>query len=198
MYQLFHQYVQIAMLKLAPQDLPGQPLSLALAALAAFVTGLAGLLFAYEFYEAIYRSVLALVVPAGLLYVLLKGRGLESRYVQSFSAMCGSAAVVYLVTLPLTPYIINSTVDSQSGGIAVFLVVLINIWALMITVHILKHTLNTGFSTALSVSLLMMLITVIVVESLVPTKQVVQSNLELGQNTRVVFNVVGVSNPLSG
>ena len=51
------------MLKLAPQDLPGQPVALVIAIAAAFVTGLAGLLFAYDFYEALYRSVLALLVP---------------------------------------------------------------------------------------------------------------------------------------
>ena len=181
------------MLKLAPQDLPGQPVALVIAIAAAFVTGLAGLLFAYDFYEALYRSVLALLVPGVLLYVLLKVRGFESRYVQSFGAMCGTAAVIYLITLPITPYIINSAVESQSGALAVVLVLLINIWALMVSVHILKHTLGVAFAQALSISLLMMLVTIIIIESLVPTKPVEQSALQLGQNPGLSFSIAAVS-----
>lgn len=168
MYQLVHQFGLVAFFRATPQQLPGQPIVLWISLLAALITGVAGLLFAYDFAEAIARSLLSLAVPAVALWVLFKVRGIEHRFIQTYSALCGSAAVVYVLAFPLMPYFFDANTDSPVGRWLITLALLINVWALMITAHILRHAMDTGIATAISLSFALMLLTLSVTEALVP------------------------------
>ena len=166
---------------MAPQELPGQPVALCIAVASAFVTSMAGLLFAYDVGEALFRSVLALAVPGLFLYGLLKVRGMQIRYAQSFGAMCGTAAVVYLLALPFMPYFFSALADEQANKTVVVFILLLDIWALLISAHILKHTLDIEFVSAISLSFLLMIMTILVIESLSPSAPSPEAVSQLGQ-----------------
>lgn len=193
--RLFHQYVQIALLRLAPHELPGQPVALYVAVGAAFATSMAGLLFAYDFDEALYRSVLSLLVPGIFLYLLLRARGLQNRYAQSFGALCGTAAVVYLLALPFMPYFFRAMESDQSSAFVIALILLLDIWALLISAHILKHALDIEFVTGISLSFLLMLVTILAIESLVPSEPAADIGSELGQHSSGSVQLIALANP---
>jgi len=168
LYQLLLQYIHISIFRAAPQDLPGQTVVLWISIAAAFITGVAGMLFAYDLAEALWRSVLALVIPAAVVFMFLKFRSLESRFNQTFSAMCGSAAVIYVLAFPFMPYFFNADAQTQSGKWLIMLVLIIDVWALLITAHILKNAMNIAFSTGISLSVALMLITLFIIETIAP------------------------------
>lgn len=168
LYQLLQQFFRIAVFRSAPQELPGQAVVLWISIAAAFLTSFGGLLFVYDFAEAIGRSVLALVVPAVMVFLLLKMRNLQNRFNQTFSAMCGSAAVIYVLVLPMMPYLFDADPETESGKWLIMLVLMIDIWALMITAHIFRHALDVGLATGVSFSILLMLVTLFLIETIAP------------------------------
>ena len=173
---------------MAPQELPGQPVALCIAIAAAFFTSMAGLLFAYGVGEALVRSALALAVPGLLLFGLLKVRGMQNRYAQSFGAICGAASVVYLLALPFMPYFFNAVADDQANKTVVVFILLLDIWSLLISAHILKHTLDIEFVTAISLSFLIMIITILVIEYLLPAVPSPELLSQLGQQSQVLLS----------
>ncbi len=175
MAQLIQKYLQLVLLRITPQELPGQPIALWISVAAAFIASLAGLLFAYRFGDAVLRSVLAILVPGVLVYAMLGVKNLQSRFVQSYSALCGSAAVIYIIALPLLPAFFSAAADSSSGKLIIFIVLLLDIWTLLITAHIFKHAFEVGFASAISLAVVMMIVTLLTIETLAPTPQVEHS-----------------------
>lgn len=172
MAELIRKYLQLVLLRITPQELPGQPIALWISVAAAFATSLAGLLFAYRFGDAVLRCVLAILVPGVLVYAMLGVKNLQSRFVQSYSALCGSAAVIYLIALPLLPSFFTAAADSSAGKLIIFVVLLLDIWTLLITAHIFKHTFEVGFASAISLAVVMMIVTLLTIETLAPTPRV--------------------------
>lgn len=168
MYLLFQKYFLISVFRATPQELPGPTVVLWISVAAAFVTGMAGLLFAYDFAEALRRSLLALIIPAILVFLLLRFRNLQHRFNQTFSAMCGSATVIYVLAFPLMPYFFNADAETDSGKWLIMLVLVIDIWALMITAHIFRHAMDVGLATGVSFSIMLMLVTLFVIETIAP------------------------------
>ena len=114
-------------------------------------------------------------MPGVLVYAMLGVKNLQSRFVQSYSALCGSAAVIYIIAFPLLPAFFSAAADSSSGKLVIFIVLLLDIWTLLITAHIFKHTFDVGFASAISLALVMMIVTVLTIETLAPTPRVEHS-----------------------
>lgn len=172
MSELFHKYWQLTLLNVTPQELPGHSLALWISMAAAFVTGTAGLLFAYSVTEAVIRSVLAIAVPGLLIYAMLGVKNLQARFQQAFSALCGSAAIIYLIALPLLPAFFSAAVGSPSGNLVVIMVLLLDFWTVLITAHILRHTFDIGFASGLSLSVVMVFVTLLTIEAVAPMKRI--------------------------
>lgn len=169
---LIHKFVQIALLRAGPQELPALQVVLWIALAFVFFTSLAGLLFAYPVVDAVIRCLAAIVIPAIILFVALWMKSMQSRFLQSYMAICGASAVVYVVALPLMPLFFTASVSSLSGKLVVMAILLIDVWMLLITAHIFKHTFNVGLATGFSLALGLMLLTLLGIEAIAPSPQV--------------------------
>lgn len=179
MSELFQKYFQLTLLKATPQDLPGHSLVLWISIAVAFLTSVAGFLFAYSFGDAIFRSILAIAVPGILVYAMLGVKDLQARFKQAYSALCGSAAVIYLIALPLLPTFFSAASDTFSGKLVIVAVLLLDLWTVLITAHILKHTFDIGMASGVSLSVVLMLVTVLTIEAIAPTKRLEQTEEDL-------------------
>ncbi len=168
MYQLFQHFLNIMLLRARPQDLPGQPVVLWIAVTAAFVSGFAGFLFVYDFSAALGRSMLSVLIPGIAVWLLLRIRRLQHRFNQTFAALCGSAAVINAIAFPFMPYLFNAGADAQAGTWLIVLTLLIDIWSVVITAHIFRHALDIGFASGISLSIALILVTVVTIESVLP------------------------------
>ena len=189
MSDLFHKYLQLTLLRVTPQELPGHTLALWVSVVAAFLTSVAGLLFAYPVGDAIIRSILAIVVPGVLVYAFLGVKNLQPRFKQSYGALCGSAAIIYLVALPLLPAFFAATVESPSGKLVVVLVLLLDVWTVLVTAHILKHTFDIGFASGVSLAVVLMIVTLLTIEAIAPTQRTAKPEDVLSGGAETLYTV---------
>jgi len=168
MSALLHKFVQIALLRASPQELPGFSMVLWIAIASVFVTSFAGLLFAYPFTDAFIRCLAAIVIPAAILYAALQMKRTPSRFLQCYAAICGASAVVYVLALPLMPTFFAASLGTLSGKLVVMVILLLDVWMLLITAHIFKHTFDVGMATGVSLALGLMVLTLLAIEAVVP------------------------------
>lgn len=189
MSTLFFRFVQIATLRAGPQDLPGFPGVLWVAAGLVFIASAAGLSFAYPLSDVIFRCAAAIVVPGAILYAGLQLKGKKSRFIQCYAAICGASAVVYMVALPLMPAFYSVSVSDLSGKLVVMVILLLDIWSLLITAHIFKQTFEVGLATGVSLALALMVVTLLAIEVIAPVPAInpeQQSVLTIGENLMLV------------
>lgn len=158
---LFKQFVELAMLRIRPQDLPAHPLALQLSVLLAMIVSMIGLMANYSFAGAFARSVLALAVSAAFVYGFLLLQDKRSRFNQSFCAICGASTVIYLVALPLMPYFAPDE-NGNYNSVFVVLILLLDGWSLIVTGFIFRHSFDIPFGRGIALALLLMFLTLIV------------------------------------
>lgn len=172
MSALLHKFVQIALLKEGPQDLPGLSMVLWIAVASVFITSLAGLLFAYPVHGAVFRSLAAIAIPAAILYAALRLKNRQSRFVQCYAAICGASSVVYALALPLMPIFFSANVSTLSGKLIIVFMLVLDVWMLLISAHIFRHTFDVGLATGVSLALGLMVFTLVAIEAITPASSV--------------------------
>lgn len=168
MSALLNKFIQIALLREGPQELPGLSMVLWIAVAAVFVTSLAGLLFAYPLHGAVFRSLAAIAIPAAILYAALHLKSRQSRFLQCYAAICGASAVVYVLALPLMPIFFSANVSTLAGKLVIVFMLALDVWMLLISAHIFRHTFDVGMSTGVSLALGLMVLTLVAIEAVTP------------------------------
>jgi len=120
-------------------------------------------------YYSIFRVVLELLVPGGLIYLLLLLFKLPNRFAQTFAAVCGSGAIIYAFALPVFPSF-HASADESQYGLSVYIIILLDLWAVAVLAFILKHAVNVGFATGISLAVAVVLLTLVLVEGISPSR----------------------------
>jgi hypothetical protein len=142
MMPLLRAYLQICLLRLGPQDLPASAFLLQLAAVAMLASGT--LMLALDLgalIPALLGVLLDMVASAALLYLGLQVIGQLPRFVQSLSAIYGTAALLQLVAIPILLLI----GDNPGESVLAQLAVLLYLGLLMLSLAILGHILSNTF-----------------------------------------------------
>jgi len=166
--QLVRLFVAICLLRAGPQDLPISRTLLRLA------LGLY-LLFAWLLAVPAYgqgRAVLVALLDAALLIVfvqvLLYLLSRSARIPQTLTAMAGSGSLLGLLALPLVLWGQPAQAEEQISGLLLYAWLLLLVWNLLITGHILRHALSTSLGIGTGVALLYTLISMQIVSALFP------------------------------
>ncbi len=170
MKALLYKFVQIALLRATPQDLPGQGVVLWLSVAMAAITGFAGLLISYTVFDSLLRTVISLAVPAAFLKVVLAAQNLRPRFNQAYSALCGTSAVVYIIALPVLPAFFEAVAANGQGKLLIYFILLLDLWAVLIMAHIFKHTLSVGLASGVSMAIALVIMTLLLVETVSPAR----------------------------
>jgi hypothetical protein len=133
-------FLELCLLRRAPQDLPASSALLGVTLAADLLAGmlfgmLAGLSPGLGLAQGLTGIVLMLALLYGALYLVEH----TSRFLQSATALLGTSALLELIaSLPLG--LLPPAEDGKaSGGVALLLLALVA-WSVMITGHILRHT----------------------------------------------------------
>lgn len=82
--------------------------------------------------------------------------------------------------------------DNQAGKFIVIIVLLLDLWNLVVTAHILKHSFDVGFATGITLALALMLAAFATVEALSPAADLRQVEVDaLTQMLPVSADAVG-------
>jgi hypothetical protein len=139
---LIHYFIELCLLRRAPQDLPASVTLLKVLILVYLAVGvLVGAATGQGLWEALVQTLVDTALLLGLLYAGLRWLGRLPRFVQSASALLGSGALLNLLVLaPLA--MASGGDDSEVTGVAALLFLALLAWSLVVTGHILRHTLD--------------------------------------------------------
>ena len=168
MTQLITLWIDICLLRAAPQDLPASRvlpvLALACYMLVSFVVSLSFYTGAEAFQVTVTDLGLLLVLVPGLLYL----RGKTPRINQTLSALAGCGCLLGLLALPLVRFLGQ---DVPVGEVPLVLSVFwlcLFVWNLLVVAHIMRHALSTSLAVGIGVAVMYALINMQVISVLFP------------------------------
>lgn len=156
MLQVANLFLDIALLRRNPQDLPASPLLLRLSLLAVVVSYVLALGSRYPLLESLARALVDVAFLGVFVYALLVWSRHRARFNQSFTALCGTGTILNLVSWPVFGLLGDGRGGDGFAALGLLLMVAIVIWGVAVTAHIFRQTLDRDWSQAVAVSLLYM------------------------------------------
>jgi hypothetical protein len=146
-------FVELCALRRAPQDLPASPVLFAIVAAVSLVVGvvvglLAGLPFGAGLVQTLFEIALTLLA---LLFALRLMR-MDARFMQAATALLGSGVVIGVVAvlpLSLNP---TGTEESDLAALGALLLLILFVWSVVVSGHILRHTFGITLSQGAAIS----------------------------------------------
>ena len=142
MQALIHFFLELCLLRKGPQDLPGSAALVQALALVYLAVGvIVGVASEQGLWSALAQTLVDLGLLLGLLYLGLQWKGRSARFLQAGAALLGSGALLsllVLVPLGMAP----SGEDAELRGLGALLFMALLAWSILVTGHILRHTLD--------------------------------------------------------
>lgn len=162
MVDLLARLVGIVLLRLGPQHLPASAAAFALAVI------LYGILAAVSIFIAgtpperpIVSLVLYLLLPAGLIWGVLRMAGRLPRFAQTATALYGVGALLSVLNLPL---LLIGAEDAPAPAVVLALAVFI--WHFTVDAHIWRHALEVSFTAGLAVTVILFAVSLFIIVNL--------------------------------
>ena len=168
MYALVHPFVQIALLRSRPQDLPGSRLLLALALGAHLVLGCGVYAFRLPAGEAIGAALVSTTMLVVLVVSLLYINRVMARVMQTMTALAGTDVVIGIAALPVLAWTHANTDALQASGLPGLLQLVLMFWNFAASGHVLRHALGAPFPVGIMVALMFFVMTLTVLVGLFP------------------------------
>ncbi|MFT5172433.1 MAG: hypothetical protein ACI8W7_000597 [Gammaproteobacteria bacterium] len=168
MYALLHPFVQIALLRCKPQDLPASTLLLKLALSAHVVLGVFMFTSRLALPQALLAGAVSTLVMCVLVASLLFANRRSARIVQTLTAMAGSDVVVGIAALPVTSWLQAPLDGASASGLTALLFLLLVAWNLIVAGHVLRHALSSPLPLGVVLALVLYMISVNVIHALFP------------------------------
>jgi hypothetical protein len=164
-------FVNIALLRAEPQDVPASPRLLQGTLVLAGLSYLLAVSSLFPIGQSLLRAALDIGVMALFLYGVLMLRQYPARFLQSFTALCGTGSLLNLVAWPLFLMLAGGEPSTQTPGIpaAILLLWALYAWSLMVTGHIFRHSLDLSFPAGILVALLYIYLSYVSTDLIFPT-----------------------------
>ena len=137
MLAVVKQFVDIALFRSKPQDLPAGNAVLVLAVTLALITYVFAGMAESGFSGALQRALLDLVITALFLYSGLTFVKKTPRFIQAFSALAGSGAVINAAAVIL---MIGRQPEQPVSTLLTIMFLLLFGWSVALCAHIFRHT----------------------------------------------------------
>ena len=168
MYAFILPFVEIALFRKAPQDLPESRLLLGLALGAHAALGMALYAMRKDPLTALIAGATGTLLLVALTLSLLFAIGLAPRTVRTLTALSGIDVVIGVVGLPVTAWLNAATGASPIDGVASLAFVVLLIWNLAVAGHVLRHALSVPLPMGVVLALIIFVVSVIVMMRLFP------------------------------
>lgn len=168
MRQLIGLFWEICLLRKTPRDLPRSPVLLGLVVALGLIIDNINLGFAVPAASPgeVAGAVLAHTgLLLGSLAAVLALTGYAARVVQTLTALIGSGLIISLFAMPL---LILSSLSQQLAMALALLLLILNIWSLLVTMHIFHHALSVNRLLAGLLAVGYNLLSFMVIEALLP------------------------------
>lgn len=164
MLKLFNFFVDICLLRRAPQDLPASGALFAIVVLLSVAVGAVGVSDVIPGLAAFAAAMLDAVIAMVLLRLALMLKNHSGRFLQTATALFGSSIIMGLIALPL-----QLAVDDQAEVVGPFVSVaylFLLIWIQVIIGHILRHALGVSMMLGVGLALTYSVVSGVIIQSL--------------------------------
>lgn len=168
MYTLVKPFIELALFRRSPQQLPESTLLLWLVLSAHALLGV--LLFAHRFPvgEALVAGVAGTAILCALTVSLLAINRLRSRLIRTLTALAGVDVVIGLLALPISGWLQHAMTGGATDGVAAMLFLCLLVWNLGAAGNVLRHALSAPLGMGLVLALIFYVVTVSVMNNLFP------------------------------
>ena len=167
MGKLIEAFWKICLFKLAPQDLPTSSVLMAVSALAYGIASALGNLLVLSPGAAVLSGALEVALIGAMTQLLLWIKELGARFQQTFTALMGSGAIIFLMALPLS--FIQMQMGDQGAILPSVMIVVLVFWYLSVVGHILRHAISAPFFVGVLLAVIYMYVSISVIQSLFVT-----------------------------
>jgi len=163
-------WIDICLLRAAPQDLPASRvlpvLALACYVLISFLVSLSFYTKVAAFQVAVTDLVLLLALVPGLLYL----QGKTARINQTLSALAGCGCLLGLVALPLVQSLGPDVPVAEVPLLVSVFWLCLFVWNLLVVAHIMRHALSSSLAVGIGVAVMYALINIQIIGALFPAQ----------------------------
>ncbi len=155
MSAIFFRFIEIALFRKGPQDLPASGFLLGLAlALYAVVLTISVFMFPVgDISRSAARSLASVVSEFLLVWVVLLAFNMGQRFLQTMTAVLGVDIVIGLAFIPLLASLPLTPDQGQASGFQTLVYLGLMAWAVMALAWILRHAINVSLLTSAAISL---------------------------------------------
>ncbi|MBK1644676.1 hypothetical protein CKO25_08435 [Thiocapsa imhoffii] len=160
-------FAELCALRKTPQDLPASNVLFGLVVLAAVVVGVViGLVAGLSFGVSSLHTVVELALTLMALSLALRLVGKPSRFLQAATALLGAGVVIGVIAI--LPLSLNPTGPEESdlAALGALLLLVIFVWSVVVTGHILRHTFGITLGQAAAITVAFKIAMVLVLGSL--------------------------------
>lgn len=168
MYAFVQPFVQIALLRATPQDLPLSPFLLKLTLIVHATLGVIMFTHRLPLPESVLAGLTSTLVMCALTASLLFANRRSARIVQTLTAIAGSDIVIGVVALPLTAWLHNIADGPAASGIPGLLFLALVVWNLIVAGHVLRHALSGPLTLGIVLALVLYMLSVNIMHTLFP------------------------------
>jgi len=155
--RLFSLFAELLRLRVGPQALPASDRVVAVAVVA---LGGASLLTVQHLYppgSGAARVGLDLLITVAFFAGLLSVARRPERFRQTFAAVCGTGALLVLITWPLLDIVVERGREDTLYAVAVLALLGVYVWHVVVIGHILRHALDTRPARGIALALIFVL-----------------------------------------
>jgi len=164
--KLINYFVDLCLLRAAPQDLPASSVLFRLTLLTNVLVGtLVGVGSRMNPLQALGESLFEVLLLLLVLHAALRWQARLARFAQTATAILGSGTLTSLLALPLLNLGAEAGELAQLGGILLLVLV---VWSAVVLGHILRHAFDLPFGQAVTLGVLYTLISYVVMGAVFP------------------------------
>ena len=165
---LFSSFLEICLFRLGPQDLPASSFFLGIVFVISALFALLLNLINLPFQQAVLAAVLNLAVVIIITQTILRLYNKPMRFIQTLTAQFGTGIVLSVFAIPVIVMLVYAKKHdiNMSSGTVLWLVLFI--WEIAVTSHILRHALSTTLLQGFLMAILYPLVYFQLINLLIP------------------------------
>ncbi len=165
-FKLFNYFVDLCLLRKAPQDLPASTQLFAILLLLSVLVGAAGVSDMIPGVAAIAASMLDAVILLVLLKLALLVKKLDMRFLQAATAILGAGIILGLLAIPMQLAVGREVMESNMGAVIALVYLVLLVWMQVVIGHVMRHALNVSMPLGIGLALTYSVISGTVIQSL--------------------------------
>jgi hypothetical protein len=166
MFKLVNFFIDIALLRRAPQDLPGSATIFFVVVTLNVIVATIGIADLIPGASAMAAAMTDAVIIILLLRLVLMIQNRSARFLQTATAIFGSGILLGLIALPLQLGIDANTDGEEISAVISLAYLLLLVWSQLVVAHVLRHALSISFALGVGLALIYSLLSGVIIQSL--------------------------------